>query len=119
MQRKPDQIIITKLELRTCIGATAAERSQQQRIVANLTLEPENGFAGLDDRLALTVDYDAAAQAVKRLASSGERALVETLAEDIASLLMDRFRLAAVEVELRKFILPDTESVGVRIRRER
>ncbi|MEQ1851676.1 MAG: dihydroneopterin aldolase [Chthoniobacteraceae bacterium] len=119
MQRKADQILISNLELRTCIGATETERSQPQRILASITLEPMTGFAGINDRLDRTVDYDTAAQAVKALASTGRRVLVETLAEEIAALLMRRFRLAAVEVELRKFILPDTEFVGVRIRRER
>ena len=45
--------------------------------------------------------------------------LIETLAEEIASLLLRRFALNAVEVELRKFFLPDAEFTGVRIRRER
>ena len=115
----PDQIIISKLELQTCIGATDEERSQPQQILASLTLEPEKGFIGVNDLLNRTVDYDAAAQAVKDLASTGRRALVETLAEEIATLLIQRFQLAAAEVELRKFVLPDTEFVGVRVRRER
>jgi 7,8-dihydroneopterin aldolase/epimerase/oxygenase len=119
MQRKADQILIANLELRTCIGATETERSQAQRVLANIILEPVGGFAGINDRLDRTVDYDTAAQAVKALASTGRRVLVETLAEEIAALIMRRFRLAGVEVELRKFVLPDTEFVAVRIRRER
>jgi dihydroneopterin aldolase len=115
----PDRIIISKLELHTRIGATEEERSAPQRVVASLALEPEGGFAGINDRLNRTVDYDAAAKAVASLASAGKRVLVETLAEEIAAMLMNRFRLAAVEVELRKFILPDTEFVGVQIRRVR
>ena len=66
-QRKPDQILISRLELSTCIGATEAERSQPQRVVASIVIEPMRGFAELGDRLELTVDYDAAAQAVKKL----------------------------------------------------
>ena len=119
MQRQPDQILVSKLELMTCIGVTEEERSQPQRMLVSLILEPENGIAGVHDQLNRTVDYHAAAQAVKTLASGGRRLLVETLAEEIAAMLVRRFRLAAVEVELRKFILPDTEFVGVRIRRER
>ena len=119
MQRKPDQIIVSQLEIQTSIGATEEERAQPQRMLATLILEPENGFAGVHDQLNRTVDYHAAAEAVKTLAGTGRRVLVETLAEEIASHLMRRFRLAGVEVELRKFILPGTEFVGVRIRRER
>ena len=119
MPRQPDQILISRLELRTRIGITEAERAEPQRILASLVMEPVHGFAGLDDRIERTADYYEAAQAVKALAAEKPRALVETLAEDIAAMLLRGFSLAAVEVELRKFILPDAEFVGVRIRRER
>jgi dihydroneopterin aldolase len=45
--------------------------------------------------------------------------LIETLAEEIAGLLMSRYALSSVEVEVRKYILPQTEFVAVKIRRER
>ncbi len=119
MPRQPDQILISALELSTRIGATEAERSAPQRVLAFVILEPVRGFNELRDRLALTVDYDAVAQAVKGLAADGERTLIETLAEDIAALVMRRFAVNAVDVELRKFFLPDAEFTGVRLRRER
>ena len=119
MPRPPDQILITRLELFTRIGATESERGQPQRVLASIVLEPTRSFAELQDRLAQTVDYDAVAQAVKALAKEGERTLIETLAEEIAALVLRRFAVAAVEVELRKFFLPDAEFTGVRIRRER
>ena len=119
MQRQPDQILISQLQLSSRIGATEAERSQPQRLLASIVLEPTRTFAESRDRLALTVDYDAVAQAVKAHANVGERTLIETLAEEIASLLLRRFAVAAVTVELRKFFLPDAEFTGVRLRRER
>ena len=119
MPHKPDQIVISQLELHTSIGATSEERAQPQRMLATIVLEPEHGIGGVHDQLSRTVDYHVAAEAVKTLAAGGRRVLVETLAEEIAAHLLRRFRLAAVEVELRKFILPDTAYVGVRIRRER
>ena len=119
MAREPDQILISRLELSTRIGATEAERSQPQRVLASIVLEPARGFAEARDRLALTVDYDAVAQAVKAHAAAGERTLIETLAEEIAALLLRRFAIHAVEIELRKFFLPDAEFTGVRMRRER
>jgi hypothetical protein len=119
MSRFLDQILISKLEIFPRIGVPEEERSAPQRMLASIVIEPANAFSGLEDRIERTVDYDAAAQAVKALAATGVRALAETLAEEIAGLLLDRFPIAAVEVELRKFVLPDTEFVGVRIRRER
>ena len=119
MPPRPDQILISKLELSTRIGATEAERSKPQRMVASIVLEPSVGFSELRDRLARTVDYDAVAQTVKAHAATGERTLIETLAEELAALLLRRFALNAVEIELRKFFLPDAEFTGVRLRRER
>ncbi len=119
MPRPSDQIIISQLELSTRVGATEAERSQPQRILASIVLEPARNFAEARDQLSLTVDYDAVAQAVKAHAATGERTLIETLAEEIAALLLRQFAINAVELELRKFFLPDAEFTGVRMRRER
>jgi len=46
--------------------------------------------------------------------------LLETLIEDLAEGLLAVFpRVSAVWLEIRKFVLPNTESVSVRIRRTR
>lgn len=118
MSSTPDQIIISELALSTRIGATAEERQHAQLLRASLRLEPKRGLHDLGDRLENTVNYDHLAQAVKRLAAEGERVLIETLAEDVAALVLREYPVAAVEVELRKFILPDTAFVAVKIRRE-
>jgi 7,8-dihydroneopterin aldolase/epimerase/oxygenase len=119
MSGKPDQILVSQLTIASFIGATDEEQERPQRLRVSLVLEPVAGFAGLNDELARTVDYYTASRAVKALAAQGKRRLIETLAEDIAQLLLMDYSLAAVEVEVRKFILPDTEYVAVRIRRER
>jgi FolB domain-containing protein len=118
MRPPADQIVVSLLSISTFIGATDEEQKRPQRLKVSFTMEPKRGLRGLNDDLANTVDYDAACRAVKSLASTGKRRLIETLAEDIAALLLRDYPLAAVEVELRKYILPDTDFVAVRIRRE-
>jgi dihydroneopterin aldolase len=119
MTRPPaDQIVVSELAISTYIGATDEEQKRPQRLKVSLVMEPRRGLAGLQDDLRNTVDYDAACRIVKTLAVEGRRRLIETLAEDIAALLLREYPLVAVEVELRKYILPDTEFVAVRIRRE-
>lgn len=115
----PDFIHIERLELSTHIGVPESERASAQRLTVSLTMEPARGLAGLGDDLAKTVDYFAVAEAVKALAAARPRQLIETLAEEIAALALERFAVRAVEVELRKFILPDTACVAVRIHRSR
>ena len=47
-----------------------------------------------------------------------ERKLIETLAEDLCRLLLQRWPLALVRVRLHKFILPDTRAVSVTLTRQ-
>lgn len=113
----PDTIHIADLELSAEIGVPDAERTHPQRLTVNLTLEPRYGFEHLNDEIENTVDYFQVARAVQALARSRPRKLIETLAEEIAAELLKSFALREVQVELRKYILPDTAHVAVRIRR--
>ena len=115
----PDLIRIEKLELSSFIGVPDEERAEPQRLTANLTIEPRRDFIALRDAIENTVDYFAVCEAVKALSLARPRRLIETLAEEIAALVLDRFAVRAVEVELRKYILPDTAHVAVSLRRER
>jgi dihydroneopterin aldolase len=115
----PDCIRIESLELTSRIGVPEEERAQEQRLTVSLVLEPTRDFRALDDRLENTVDYFAICEAVKALSLARPRLLLETLAGDIAQELLARFPLRAVDVDLHKYILPDTAYVAVQIRRER
>ena len=114
-----DAIRIEELELSTRIGVPEAERAMPQRLTAHLLLEPELSFDQLSDDLANAVDYFVISQAVQELARQRPRQLVETLAAEIARMLLTRFPLAAVEVEVRKYILAGTAFVAVKLRREK
>ena len=114
-----DRILIDGLELSSCIGVPDEERATAQRLTANLVLEPVCDFTALGDALENTVDYFRVCAEVKALALARLRRLIETLAEDLAALLLTRFALRAVEIELRKYILSDAAFVAVKIRRPR
>ncbi|MDD5350845.1 MAG: dihydroneopterin aldolase [Chthoniobacteraceae bacterium] len=113
----PDQIHIEALEVRAPIGVPEAERAEPQRLTVTLTLEPRADFRALDDRIEATVDYAAVCEAIQALAAARPRRLIETLAEEIASALLEGYPLRRVEVEVRKFILPETAYVAVRVAR--
>lgn len=112
-----DRIHIEQLEIEATVGVPDAERAAPQRLLVNLTLTPRNIFGGLGDDIEQTVDYAAVCEAVKSLARSREFKLIETLADEIVSLIAAGFEVARVEVEVRKFILPDTAHVAVRTAR--
>lgn len=110
-----DQILIRGLKLRCHIGVPAEERAISQTLRAHLTLEvPE--FLG-DDEIVRTVDYKELSDRVVEFVAVGERQLIETLAVDVANLILCEFEVKKVRVELEKFILPNTDWVGVTIER--
>jgi len=114
----PDLILIDSLELSVRIGITAEERSCAQRLTASLQLQPARNFAALDDRIENAVDYFKVCLAIREITTQREWNLLETLATEIATGLLARFAIQSVDLELRKYILPDTRFVAVKIHRE-
>ena len=115
----PDEIHVANLALSLRIGVTDRERTEPQRLTVSLTLRTAGGFAGLEDRIENTLNYSAVCAAVRTLAADAEpRKLIETFAEDIAATVLTFFPACAeVDVELRKYVLPDTDYVAVRLTR--
>jgi dihydroneopterin aldolase len=114
-----DLIHLEALELSARIGVPEEERAVPQRLTINLTLQPRVDFRALSDRIENTVNYFEVARAVQAIAREKPRHLIETLGEEIAMALLNNFALQAVEIELRKYILPDTAYVAIRLRREK
>ena len=99
------------------MGVLDGERAQPQRLVVSLTLEPQGNFAELGDDLARTVDYVLVCEELRRFVSGRRDKLIETLAHEMATHLLRTFALVRVDLELRKFILPETRFVAARVRR--
>jgi dihydroneopterin aldolase len=114
-----DSIIVSQLECAAHIGVSDAERAVVQRLVVSLRLIPTAGLAIESDSLAMTIDYASVCAAVRQEVQAKSRRLIETLAEEIASMLLARYPLRAVEIEVRKFVIPGAEYVAVSIRRGR
>jgi len=113
-----DTIRIEELELFARVGVPNEERDKPQRLTVSLTLEPRQSFRDLGDDLARTVDYAAVCAELQRFVAGRDDKLIETLAHEMAEHLLGRFALARVELEVRKFILPETRYVAVRVTRE-
>ena len=112
-----DVIHIANLEVESRIGVPDEERARPQRLTVSVTLEPSVSFASLGDRIENTIDYALVCEAIQRVAAARPRRLVETLAEEIAAQLLGEFPIWRLTVEVRKYILPQTEFVAVRIDR--
>lgn len=113
-----NQILIKGLAVEARVGVPDAERAQPQRLLIDAILEPRIPFAELGDAIDQTADYDLAAREIAAVAAARPRHLIETLAADLAAMLVEKFPLRSAEIEVRKFILPQAEYVAVRCRRE-
>ena len=114
-----NEIWIKGLRIRSLVGVSDEERQQEQELLVDLCIQPSSPFAYMNDDIMRTIDYDAVARRVRVFAAEGPRHLLETLAADIARLVVDEFHAVAVTVEVRKFILPETDYVAARCRLER
>ncbi|QIF03724.1 dihydroneopterin aldolase [Roseimicrobium sp. ORNL1] len=114
-----DEIHILGLEMPVRIGVPEAERAAWQTVSADITVTLACAFDKMHDELSDTLDYERAANEATALAASRPRQLLETLAADLVGHFLQDERVRAVEVLLRKRILPHTDAVAVRMRRER
>ncbi len=113
-----DRIRINALRVLARIGVPDEERAAPQKLSIDVVMESD--FRGLNDDLARTTDYAAVAAWLKAECARREVKLLETLAEELAAGLLEGFpQIRAVDLEVRKFVLPDTRDVSVRVRRAR
>jgi dihydroneopterin aldolase len=112
-----DAIIISELEVFYHVGVTEAERANPQRLLISIDLLVDFRKAAQTDRLGETVDYNQVCQRLLRFGDDRQWNLVETLAVDIADMLLEELSARAVTVEVKKFVIPQTRFVGVRVSR--
>jgi len=113
-----DKIQIRGLRILAKVGVPDEERENAQELLVDLIIHPANSLQGLSDDIARTIDYDQVAKKIRSLAEEGSRHLIETLAEEIAGAVLEFEGVEGVEVEVKKYILPDTEYVSVKVCRD-
>ena len=111
-----NEIWIRGLRVSTHIGLTEGERSQPQQIEIDVAIEPRSAFSEMHDDISHTVDYAFVIRRIESLAIERPRNLLETFATEISQTILREFEAKTVTVEIRKFILPQTNHVAVRYR---
>jgi len=88
------------------------ERSSPQTLEISVRF-PLPGFsaAAEKDDIESSIDYQKVYETIHQVAAARPRKLIETLAKDLQNALKEKFQLEWVDIEIRKFILPDTEAV--------
>jgi FolB domain-containing protein len=113
-----DLITIRDLEVFFRVGVPDEERAQPQRLLLTVEMEHDFTAAAQSDDLNKTLDYFAVSQRLLTLGEGRAWKLIETLAVEIAQTILREWASRAVTVEIKKFILPETRHVSVRVRRE-
>jgi FolB domain-containing protein len=111
------QIHIEQLKVFARVGVPQAERAKRQRLVLNITLWPARDLRDLQDAISRTVDYSVLCRDAKDFLSRQSPKLLETLANDLASHLLRKFRVRKISVEIRKFVLKDAAYTSVTVTR--
>ena len=117
--KSSDQIIIRGLRIACHVGVPDEERVQSQELLVHVTLFPVASAQPLEDDIQRTVDYYAVSLRLEAIAKKKPRKLIETLAEDFAATVLAEFLVSQVTIEIEKFIMPNTQYVGVCITRDR
>jgi FolB domain-containing protein len=112
-----DTITIRELEVHYHVGVPDAERARPQRLLLTLEMEHDCSAAAAADDLTRTIDYFAVTRRLIALGEGRSWKLIETLAVEIAGLVLGEFGASRVAVEVRKFIVPETRWVSVRVER--
>ncbi len=115
-----DIVYVRDLQVAALIGIYDWERQIRQMINIDLEMGWDNRKAAASDDIKHTLNYKAASKMVMELVKNSEYQLVETLAERIAALLLEKMHIPWVKVTLGKpKAVSGSREVGVIITRKR
>lgn len=115
-----DKVFISDLRVETVIGIFDWERKIRQPVRIDLEMSTDIRRAATSDSIEDALDYKAVAKRLIGFVGESEFQLVETLAERIATIVIDEFSVAWVRVRLSKpGAVRGSRDVGVEIEREK
>ena len=115
-----DRIFVRDLRTEAIIGIFDWERKVRQTLSFDLEFPGDIRRAAATDRIEDTLNYKSVAKRVLAFVAASECQLVETLAEQVAQLILREFAVEWVKVTLNKpGALRGSRDVGVEIERSR
>ncbi|MBL4615057.1 MAG: dihydroneopterin aldolase [Magnetovibrio sp.] len=112
-------VFVRDLVLSCFIGVYDFEHDAKQRVRINLDLAVfEGDVTTVADDIKNVVCYEEITTAVRAVCNTGHINLVETMADEIAIVCLDRAQVRSVRVRVEKLdVFEDASSVGVEIER--
>jgi (5-formylfuran-3-yl)methyl phosphate synthase len=112
-----DRIFVRDFVVSAEIGAYDFERAIRQRVIFEVEALVRRAGAHPDDMRSI-FSYDVILDAIRLVVGRGHVDFVETLAEEVAAVLLQHARVRSVRVNIRKLDVIEG-AVGIEIRRER
>lgn len=97
-----DMVYLHGLKIECIIGVFEWERRIKQTVILDLDLAVDAAHAARSDRIGDALDYKTVAQRVTEYVTRSEFQLVETLAERVAGLVREEFKVPWVRVRVNK-----------------
>ncbi len=115
-----DKIFLKELTTETVIGIFDWERGVKQTVAIDLEMSADIRRAARTDSIDDTLNYKAVAKRLLAFVQDSRFQLVETLAEEVARLVLREFPVEWVKVTLHKpGAIRHSKDVGVMIERQR
>jgi dihydroneopterin aldolase len=117
-----DKIILKGLQFYGHHGVLPQERELGRRFVVDLELFLDLTEAGRRDDLTCTVDYTKVVQLVEKQVTGSSHRLIEAIADNLASAVLNSFSVEEVKVRVKKIDVPlpgSFEYIAVEISRKR
>ncbi|WP_404397149.1 dihydroneopterin aldolase [Idiomarina loihiensis] len=113
-----DVVSIEGLTVETIIGVYDWEKEKKQRLVLDIQMSWDNQRAAITDNIDDALDYALVSERVSGWVAEKPRQLIETVAEGVASLILNEFGVQNVEVRVAKpGAVPNAKTVAVSVRR--
>ena len=97
-----DKIFLNDLHIDTIIGIYDWERETLQTLSFDLEMDWDIRKAAKSDDITDTLDYGAVATTIVKFVEASSYQLIETLAEDLAALLLNSFPIPKIKLTLSK-----------------
>jgi dihydroneopterin aldolase len=113
------KITIADLEVSFCVGVTEQERAKPQRLLITIDMAFDFSSAGVSDRIEKTINYQEVVNEVVKYGEDRSWKLIEKIATNIADHILSRFKPQAIQVEVKKFSIPQARHVSVSLTKTR
>lgn len=97
-----DIVYIRELKIQTVIGILDWERAIKQSVVLDLEMASDIRPAATSESIADALDYSAVADRITRFIEGSRFLLVETMAEQVASIVLEEFGVPWLRLRLSK-----------------